>query len=51
VGALSGVGGSIQYAFKGQELCPFTRTLLRAPLVYSNFDLNSTSYTIVEIKT
>ena len=33
------------------ELCPFMRTLLRAPLVHSSFNLNSTSCTIVEIKT
>ena len=30
--------------------CPFSRTLLRGPLVHSSFDLNSISYTIVEIK-
>ena len=33
------------------ELCLFTRALLRAPLVHSNFNLNSASCTIVEIKT
>ncbi|OCK98953.1 uncharacterized protein K441DRAFT_253585 [Cenococcum geophilum 1.58] len=31
--------------------CPFSTTLLRGPLVHSSFNLNSTSYTIVEIKT
>ena len=31
--------------------CPFSTTLLRGPLVHSSFDLNSISYTIVEIKT
>ena len=31
--------------------CPFRKTLLRGPLVYSSFNLNSTSCTTVEIKT
>ena len=31
--------------------CPFSRTLLRGPLVYSNFNLNPTIYTIIKIKT
>ena len=31
--------------------CLFSTTLLRGPLVHSSFDLNSISYTIVEIKT
>jgi len=31
--------------------CPFSTTLLRGPLAHSSSDLNSTSYTIVEIKT
>ena len=31
--------------------CPFSTTLLRGPLVHSSFDLNPTSYTIVELKT
>jgi hypothetical protein len=31
--------------------CIFSTTLLRGPLVHSSFDLNSISYTIVEIKT
>ena len=30
--------------------CPFSRTLLKGPLVHSNFNLNSTC-TIIEIKT
>ena len=33
------------------ELCPFTRNSPRAPLVHFSFNLNSTSCTIVEIKT
>jgi len=32
-------------------LYPFNTTLLGSPLAYSSFDLNFTSYTIVEIKT
>ena len=31
--------------------CPFSRTLLRGPLVHSDFDLNSITCTIIEIKT
>jgi hypothetical protein len=31
--------------------CPFSRTLLRGLLVHSNFDLNSTTCTIIEVKT
>jgi len=31
--------------------CPFSKTLLRGPLVHSSFNLNSISRTIVEIKT
>ena len=31
--------------------CSFSTTLLRGPSVYSSFNLNSTSCTIVEIKT
>jgi hypothetical protein len=31
--------------------CPFSRTLLRGPLVHSNFNLNSATYTIIKIKT
>ena len=31
--------------------CPFSTTLLRGPLVHSSLNLNSSSYTIVEIKT
>ena len=31
--------------------CPFKKTLLRGPLIYFSFDLNSINYTIVEIKT
>jgi hypothetical protein len=30
--------------------CLFRRILLRGPLAHSSFDLNSTRYTIVEIK-
>ena len=36
---------------KAWGLYPITKTSLRAPLVDSNFNLNSTSYTIVKIKT
>ena len=32
-------------------LYPITKTSLRAPLAHSNFNLDSTSYTIVKIKT
>ena len=31
--------------------CPFSRTMLRGPLVYSDFDLNSITYIIIKIKT
>ena len=31
--------------------CPFKRILLRGPLVYFSFNLNSISYNIVKIKT
>jgi hypothetical protein len=31
--------------------CPFSRALLRGPLVYSDFGLNSITYTIIKIKT
>jgi hypothetical protein len=31
--------------------CPFSRTLLRGPLVHSDFDLNSITCTIIKIKT
>jgi hypothetical protein len=31
--------------------CPFRRILLRGPLAYSGFDLNSIRYTIIEFKT
>ena len=31
--------------------CTFSRTLLRGPLVYSDFDLNSITCTIIKIKT
>ena len=31
--------------------CPFSRALLRGPLVRSNFGLNSITCTIIEIKT
>jgi hypothetical protein len=31
--------------------CPFSRTLLRGPLVHSDFGLNSITYTIIKIKT
>jgi hypothetical protein len=31
--------------------CPFSRTLLRGPLVHSDFGLNSITCTIIEIKT
>jgi hypothetical protein len=31
--------------------CPFSKTLLRGPLVHSNFSLNSITYTIIKIKT
>ena len=31
--------------------CPFSRTLLRDPSVYSDFNLNSTTGTIIKIKT
>ena len=31
--------------------CPFSRALLRGPLVHSDFGLNSITYTIIEIKT
>ena len=31
--------------------CPFRRILLRGPLVYFSFNLNSIRYTIVKIKT
>jgi hypothetical protein len=30
---------------------PFSRTMLRGPLVYSDFDLNSITYIIIKIKT
>ena len=33
------------------EPCPFSRTLLTGPLVHSDFDLNSTTRTIIKIKT
>jgi hypothetical protein len=31
--------------------CPFSRTILRGPLVYSDFNLNSITYIIIKIKT
>jgi len=31
--------------------CPFSRTMLRGPLVYSDFNLNSTTCIIIKIKT
>ena len=31
--------------------CPFSKTLLRGPLIYSSFNLNSINCTIVKIKT
>jgi len=31
--------------------CPFGRTMLRDPLVHSDFNLNSTTYIIIKIKT
>ena len=48
--ALPGVGGNIQQAYRGRGPCPFSRTLL-GPLVHSDFDLNSITCTIIEIKT
>ena len=31
--------------------CPFCKTLLRGPLIHFNFNLNSTTCTIIKIKT
>ena len=31
--------------------CPFSKTLLRGPLVHSNFNLNSTTCITIKIKT
>ena len=48
---LPSVGGNISQAYSGRGALPFSTTLLRGPLVYPSFNLNSTSYTMVEIKT
>ena len=48
---LPSVSGNISQAYSVVGPCPFSTTLLRSPLVHSSFDLNSTSCTIVDIKT
>ena len=48
---LLSISGNILQTYCGRGALPFSTILLMGPLVHSSFDLNSTSYNIVEIKT